>query len=196
MRQRAWILAALLPIAAADAAPAWSIAIGAGQSSLFTGHGPKPWKGKDRSDFDAQISLLEAEVALRGPWSIGLRFTGDIERSDSWPGSRTVRRAATYIAGARRILLMKGPFDLSAWGGLGYERIATDYIKVDNPLYGQDPPVKPANESEASPAAVVGLSQRVFHYVAGLTLNESVQVSAHAVSLRLDLGIPLGWHKR
>lgn len=178
----------------AEARPAWSIALGGGQSSIFTGHKPKPWKGKERSDFDAQISLLEAEVALGGPWSIGAIFTSDVETSDSWPGSRTVRRSGTGIAAARRILLMKGPFDLSAWGGLGYERIATEYIKVDNPLYGRDPPVKPGNESEASPAAALGLSQRVFYYVAGLALNESVQISADAVSLRLELAVPLGWH--
>ncbi|MEO6095162.1 MAG: hypothetical protein ABIW76_05615 [Fibrobacteria bacterium] len=124
------------------------------------------------------------------------RFMTDMEDTDDWPGSRTVRHSGTGIAYAKRILLAKGPFDFSAWGGLGYQFIATEYIKVNSHLFNPDPPVKPANESEGSPAAILGLSQRVFYYVAGLALNESVQVSVDAVSLRLELGIPLGWHQR
>ncbi|MEO6095163.1 MAG: hypothetical protein ABIW76_05620 [Fibrobacteria bacterium] len=33
---------------------------------LFTDHAPGAWTGSGRSDFDAQISTLEAEAALGG----------------------------------------------------------------------------------------------------------------------------------
>lgn len=189
------VLSTLLLFSGTEAEPAWSVGLGLGRSSLFTGHEPRAWTGSGRSDFDAQISTFDAEASLRGRWALGARFMTDLEDTDFWPGSRTVRRSGTGVAYAKRILLAKGPFDLSAWGGLGYQYIATEYIKVNSPLFVRDPPVKPANESEASPAAILGLSQRVFYYVAGLALDESVQISADAVSLRLELGIPLGWHK-
>lgn len=196
MKRILMALLTLLLFSGAEAVPAWSVGPCLGWSSLFTGHTPGAWTGSGRSDFDAQISTLEAEAALRGRWALGARFMTDLENTDAWPGSRTVRRSGTGVAYAKRILFAKGPFDLSAWGGLGYQYIATEYIKVNNPRFVRDPPVKPADESEASPAAILGLSQRVFYYVAGLALNESVQISADAVSLRLELGIPLGWHKR
>ena len=190
------VLATLMLFSGTEASPAWSVGPYLGASSLFTGHQPRGWTYSGRKDFDARISTLEAEVALRGHWALGARFMTDLEDTHSWPGSRTVRRSGTGVAYAKRILIAKGPCDLSAWGGLGYQHIATEYIKVNSPLFNPDPPVKPADESEGSPAAIIGLSQRVFYYVAGLTLNESVQVSANAVSLRLELGMPLGWHKR
>jgi hypothetical protein len=188
------VLVALL-FSGTEAAPRWSVGLDMGQSSIFTGHEPGAWTGRGRSDFKAQISTLEAEAALRGPWVLGGRFMTDVEDTDYWPGSRTVRRSVTGIAYGKRILFAKGPFDLSAWGGLGYQYIATRYIKVNSKLFVPDPPVKPANEGEGSPAASLGLSQRVFYYVVGLALNESIQISADAVSLRLEVGIPLGWHK-
>lgn len=59
------------------------------------------------------------------------------------------------------------------WTGSG------ESIKVNGPPLNQDPPIRPANETESSPTAILGLSQRLFHYAAGLAVNESIEVSAH-----------------
>jgi hypothetical protein len=183
-------------IGLAEARPAWSVTIGLGKSTVQTGHAPKPWTGSGESGFDAQASLIEAEAALRGPWAVGARLGGEVEDTDSWPLSRTVRNVGSATVYAKRILILKGPFDLSVRGGLGYQKIRTEYIKVKGPPLNVDPPIRPTDEIESSPTAILGLSQRFFYYAAGLTVNESVEVSAHALSLRVEFGIPLGWHKR
>lgn len=187
-----WIL---FPIVDTAASPAWSLAIGLGKSSIQTGHAPKPWTLSGESGFDAQASLIEVEAALRGPWAVGARMGGDIEDTDSWPLSRTVRNVGSATVYAKRILILKGPFDLSAWGGLGYQKIRTEYIKVKGPPLNVDPPIRPADVTESSPTAILGLSQRFFLYAAGFVVNESMEVSANAFSLRVEFGIPLGWHR-
>lgn len=196
MKRIAPLLCMLFPIVETAASPAWSVMIGLGTSTVQTGQAPKPWTGSGESGFDAKATLIEAEAALRGPWALGARMGGEVEDTDYWPLSRTVRKVGSATVYAKRILILKGPFDLSAWGGLGYQRFRTEYIKVKGPPLNVDPPIRPADENESSPTAILGLSQRFFYYAAGLTVNESVEVSPRALSFKVEFGIPLGWHKR
>ena len=181
------------------AAPAWSVTPTIGGALVYTRYETDPaWPGKDASDFHPIALGLEAEVSIWDRNAVGLRLISESDGGErsSIPGFMyNWRSQSTLFAFGKRNLWRKGPFDVSALTGLGFASLYTNY--EETPLKGKSlDPDRPDDEVHHSAALVFGLSQRVFHRVVGLTINESVQATVHAVAFRIELGVPLGWASR
>jgi hypothetical protein len=192
----AFLMSVLCLVPVLHAEPAWNLETLLGMGFYATRHKPDTYAGHYGSSYPSLALTFQGEKAMWGRYSdyaIGAQFRQEIDPSGIGGGSRMGRASMTVLPFAKRVLAKKGPFDITALAGLGGQLLATFYSNggVDEP----DPDL-PDDEYRYSPVAAAGVSQRMFFYVAGLTSNQTVMVSAHAVSFHLDFGMAIGWRRR
>lgn len=172
------------------AEPAWSLEASLGAGLFLSRHEPDSWSGNHKSSFPSLTFSAAAEKWMRGPYAVGARFSQGFDPSMGMgsPLSRIFMAALPYV---KQTLAKAGPADFTALAGLGFELLMIQYSDM-----GEFPdPALPPDEFYFSPVAAIGLSQRIFVQVIGLTVTESFRLSAHAASFHLDFGIPFGWRR-
>lgn len=180
----------------AEARPAWSLEPSLGGGRIFSDRKPERFRGSRLADFPVFALSIAGEMAIRNPWSVGIRAWVNADVT-SPPGVDPDfdRMVGAIVPYAKRTLYERGGFDLTGVLGLGYENMDLNYTygSVDTMFRHPDPPPR---EDYHSPVLALGLSQRAFAGFIGFTVNETLLVSFHTVSYHLDFGIPIGWRKR
>lgn len=177
---------------ALKAEPSWSLEASLGAGLFLSRHKPDSWSGNHGRSFPSLAFTVAAEKWIRGPFAVGTLYAQAFDPSMGM-GSPLGRAALTGLPFVKYTLFKKGAIDFTALAGLGLEFLIVQYSDLGDPP--EDLAVPP-DEHYYSPVAALGLSQRLFVYVIGLTVTETFRLSAHAASFHLDFGIPIGWRRR